>query len=92
MNLEYHNIINSKCACRPPPRRWKPLLEGTLTTHQVLPLDALDELLVEPGGQLGRHVERLLDGHPQLVVHLLKQARIAVLSCVPSKRGRETVR
>ena len=90
MKLECHNIIHSKCACRSVPRIWRPLLEGTLT-HQVLPLDALDELLVEPGGQLGRHVERLLDGHPQLVVHLLQQARIAVLSCVPSKRGRGTV-
>ena len=63
-----------------------------MPTHQVLPLDALDELLVEPGGQLGRHVERLLDGHPQLVVHLLQQARVAVLAGVPGERYRDTVR
>ena len=49
----------------------------------MLPLDALNELLVQLGRQLGGDVERLLDRHPQLVVHLVQQSGVAVLPRVP---------
>ena len=52
-------------------------------THQVFPLDALDELLVQLGRQFGGDVERLLDRDPQLVVHLVQQAGVAVVPSVP---------
>ena len=53
----------------------------------MLPLDALDELLVELGREFVGDVERLLDRHPQLVVHLVEQAGVAVLAGVPLTRG-----
>ena len=54
----------------------------------MLPLDALDEFLVELGGEFVRDVEGLLDRHPQLVVHLVQQTRVAVLAGVPLIRSR----
>ena len=49
----------------------------------MFPLDALDELLVQLGRQFGGDVERLLDRDPQLVVHLVQQAGVAVVPSVP---------
>lgn len=60
-----------------------PVFRRRSVTHQVFPLDALNELLVQLGRQFGGDVERLLNGDPQLVVHLVQQAGVAVLARVP---------
>ena len=54
-------------------------------SHQVFPLDALNELLVELLGHLGSDVESLLNGQTELVVHFLQQTRVAILSGISKK-------
>ena len=62
---------------------WADVAPAPSLSHQVLPLDTLQQLQQQPAGQLRGHPERLLDGQPQLVVHLLQQAGLAVLAGVP---------
>ena len=55
--------------------------------HQVLPLDALYELLEEPLCDVDGDVERLLYGLDQEVAHGVQHAQVAVVAGVPRKQN-----